>query len=106
MEPTLRLGGHVRIYPGGPLQVGEIVAFHPPLGAESHVCGPRPHAVQTGGSAQACDAPTPGMWEGAIYFRRIVAGPGDTIYIKEGRVYRRAAGSSGFAAEKRRRLTP
>jgi signal peptidase I len=89
----------VRIYPGGPFHVGEIVAFHPPTGSSRRLCGPSPHAVQAGGSGQACDAPTPEFSEGLIYFRRIVAGPGDRIYIKEGRVYRSPPGSNRFVAE-------
>lgn len=88
MEPTLKIGQRVlvnRIGMGfnGP-HVGEIVVFHPPKDAEQQVCGPAPHMVTPGGAA--CDAPEPE--EASVNFiKRIVAGPGDTLYVKEGHAY-------------------
>jgi signal peptidase I len=88
MEPTLKVGQRVLVNRigmslNGP-HVGEIVVFHPPKDAEQQVCGPMPHVVTPGGAA--CDSPEPE--EGSVNFiKRIVAGPGDTLYVKEGHAY-------------------
>lgn len=89
MEPTLEVGQRVLVnrlgmHFNGP-HVGEIVVFHPPKDAEQQVCGPAPHMVTPGGAA--CSTPEP--LEGNVNFiKRIVAGPGDRLYIKEGHAYR------------------
>jgi len=107
MEPTLVPGQRVLVDRigkslGNP-SVGEIVVFHPPLEAEHEVCGPTPHHVTTG--QQACDAPLP--QESTVnYIKRIVAGPGDEMYIKEGHVYRRKSGTSTFVREKDSYIRP
>lgn len=100
MEPTLAVGQRVLVNRlgtdfGGP-HIGEIAVFHPPASAEQQECGPTPHTIKPGGAA--CSQPLPG--EASVNFvKRVVAGPGDEIYVKEGRVYRKAAGTSTFVAE-------
>jgi signal peptidase I len=101
MEPTLAIGQRVLVNRIGmdfsEPHVGEIAVFHPPEGAEQEECGPVAHVVKLGGAA--CAAPLPK--EASVNFiKRVVAGPGDEIYIKEGHVYRKAAGTSRFVREK------
>lgn len=101
MEPTLAIDQRVLVNRLGmdfsEPHVGGIYVFHPPTGAEQQQCGPTPHTVTPG--AAACSQPIPK--EASVNFiKRIVAGPGDEIYIKQGHVYRRAAGTSRFVAEK------
>ena len=101
MLPTLALGQRVLVnrigMDLGDPHVGEIAVFHPPEGAEQELCGPVAHTVKLGG--EACDAPLPK--EASVNFiKRIVAGPGDEIYISEGHVYRKAAGASRFLRER------
>jgi signal peptidase I len=101
MEPTLRIGQRVLVNRlsadfGGP-HVGELAVFHPPLGAEQQQCGPTPHSVEPAGAACAEPLPTQA---GVNFVKRIVAGPGDEIYIAQGHVYRKAAGTGRFVAEK------
>ena len=100
MEPTLAIGQRVlvnrlSVHISSP-HVGEIAVFHPPASAEQQECGGVPHTVKFGGAA--CSQAV--AQEASVNFvKRIVAGPGDEIYIKEGHVYRKAAGSSSFVAE-------
>jgi signal peptidase I len=90
MEPTLEVGQRVLVNRigmnfNGP-HVGEIVVFHPPKGAEHELCGPVPHTVIFG--AAACSQPIPEEDTGVNFIKRVIAGPGDTISIREGHVYR------------------
>ena len=101
MEPTLAKGQRVLVNRLGTdfsePHVGEVAVFHPPEGAEQQQCGPTPRTVEPGGAA--CMQPLPA--EASVNFvKRIVAGPGDEIYIAEGHVYRKAAGTQQFVAEK------
>lgn len=89
MEPTLKVGQRVLVNRigmaiNGP-HVGEIVVFHPPKDAEQEVCGPSPHMVSPGGAA--CAMPEPES-SSVNFIKRIVAGPGDTLSIREGHAYR------------------
>jgi signal peptidase I len=88
MEPTLAIGQRVLVdrigtHFGNP-KIGEIAVFNPPEDAEHGICGPIPHTVTPGGAA--CDAPLRKR-SSVTFIKRVVAGPGDTIYIKEGHVY-------------------
>jgi len=85
MEPTLTIGQRVLVNRlamtiNGP-HVGEIVVFHPPKGAKEQRCGPTHYEVSPGGAP--CDQTNPEK-AGENFIKRIVAGPGDTIYVKEG----------------------
>jgi signal peptidase I len=102
MEPTLEVGQRVlvnrlKMHFGGP-NVGDIMVFHPPEGAEQEECGPTPHVVRLGGAA--CSAPIPKENTGTNFIKRVVAGPGDELYVREGHVYRKAKGKSSFVREK------
>jgi signal peptidase I len=81
MEPTLdigqrvlvnRLGGHF-----GDPQIGDIVDFHPPLGAMQRHCGVQPRP------GEACAQPGPEESE-ENFIKRVVAGPGDRLRIEDG----------------------
>jgi signal peptidase I len=96
MEPTLKIGTRVTAKEVPPA-VGAIVVLHPPVGAEQQLCGPKPHTVRADGAA--CDAPIPHEDLAAVFMKRVVAGPGDAVYLRAGHVYRRQRGSSRFVRE-------
>jgi signal peptidase I len=83
MEPTLDPGQRVLVnrvvYHLGDPKIGDIVVFHPPVGAENGVdCGvrrPPPKAP--------CPRPTPEKSD-TNFIKRIVAGPGDRLSIHNG----------------------
>ena len=91
MEPTLKVEQRVLVDRigmdfSGP-EVGDIVVFHPPAGAEHEVCDSvpePPHIVSFGGAPCSKSVPR----EASVNFiKRIVAGPGEWIYVKEGDAY-------------------
>jgi signal peptidase I len=98
MEPTLSVGQRVLVNRigeelGDP-HVGEIAVFHPPKDATQQVCGEeKPRGA-------ACAVAEPDEDSGTNFIKRIVAGPGDQMYIKEGHVYRKPRGKSTFTKEK------
>ncbi len=101
MEPTLAIGQRVLVnridMDFSEPHVGEIAVFHPPEGAEQQVCGPM--ATRSGSAAKRARSRFP--TEASVNFiKRIVAGPGDEIYVREGHVYRKAAGTSRFVRER------
>ncbi len=97
MEPTLVIGTRVIVEPRAP-KVGEIVVLYPPAGFEHEQCGPAPSSTVTFGGAP-CDRTNPRDDTPVRLIKRIVAGPGDEIYIGEGHVYRKARGADRFARE-------
>jgi signal peptidase I len=87
MVPTLQPGQRVLTnrlisHPS----VGDIVVFHPPAGADpiTPVCG---DPNEGAGHAKACDRPTAAE-SNQTFIKRVVGGPGDTIFIAGGHVYR------------------
>jgi len=98
MEPTLAKGQRVLVNRlTTTLHVGEIVVFHPPLGAEEQLCGSSFASVTPG--RDACAATNP--HEASVNFiKRIVAGPGDEMYVLKGHVYRKPKGATRFVREK------
>jgi signal peptidase I len=85
MVPTLQVGQRVLVNRigsrfGDP-EVGDIVVFHPPAGAEQgNECGGGPPPPN-----QVCAQPTKA--EAKVNFiKRVVAGPGDRIAIRDGHV--------------------
>jgi signal peptidase I len=85
MEPTLAIGQRVlvdRIFKSP--HVGQIIVFHPPRGADAETCG-RPHP-----SGAPCESPNP-TESNETFIKRIVAGPGDVITIRDGHVIRNGA---------------
>jgi signal peptidase I len=100
MEPTLSVGQRVLVNRIGmdfsEPHVGEIAVFHPPEGAEQEQCGPVAHTIRLGGAA--CSQPIPKK-SSVNFIKRIVGGPGDEIFIREGHVFRKARGKSTFVAE-------
>jgi signal peptidase I len=100
MEPTLAVGQRVLVDRIGTHfsepSVGEIAVFHPPEGAQQEECGPIAHTVKLGGAA--CSAPVPK--ESSVNFiKRVVAGPGDEMYVSEGHVFLRKPHQAGFHRE-------
>jgi signal peptidase I len=82
MEPTLDIGQRVLVdrvsYHFGDPEIGDIVVFHPPEGAVSgQQCG-----VQKP-PGEACPQPVDQEAD-TNFIKRIVAGPGDRLSIKDG----------------------
>jgi signal peptidase I len=86
MVPTLAIGQRVLVNRIGNRfvepEVGEIVVFHPPKGSDTDTCGNGDRK-----QGQACDRPTRARAD-VNFIKRVVAGPGDSIYIRGGHVYR------------------
>jgi len=88
MEPALQIGERVSVdkgaYASSRPAIGDIVVLHPPVGAvENDVrCG-----VSISPS-QACPRAIPKEDSTVSFIKRVVAGPGDTIFMRGGVLYR------------------
>jgi signal peptidase I len=97
MEPTLAIGSRVAVEPGQAPKVGEMVVFRAPAGAvpATPVCG---NPGQGAGFPQPCGLATPSSSR-AVFVKRIVAGPGETVLIRDGHaVVNSVASVEPFAA--------
>jgi len=85
MEPTLDIGQRVLVnrfvYHFADPNIGDIVVFHPPTGAESTSGVAQCGAAK--GNGEPCSTPTPDQSD-TNFIKRIVAGPGDTIAVQDG----------------------
>ncbi len=84
MEPTLDIGQRVLVNRaftrlGDDPDPGDVVVFHPPVGATNgNRCGDPDKQPQ-----EACSMPVPEEDE-TNFIKRVVAGPGDTLSIRNG----------------------
>ncbi len=105
MEPTLKVGQRVLVN-----RIGDELqqtarrrdrGLPPAQGAsskeQSPVCGPVEHVVKFGGAA--CAEPVPRK-KARTSSSGSSPGPATNIYVKEGHVYRKAAGKTQFVREK------
>ncbi|MDQ3608137.1 MAG: signal peptidase I, partial [Actinomycetota bacterium] len=83
MVPTLEIGQRVLVNRLGTRfgepEVGNVAVFHPPAGADTNECGA---PEEEGG---VCARPTEERAD-VNFIKRVVAGPGDTIALEDGRV--------------------
>jgi signal peptidase I len=91
MEPTLHVGDRVLVNRlshrlGVDPEVGQIVVFHPPLGADASP--PRCGATEEGGGSRTpCSRPTPAA-SSQTFIKRVVGVSGDRLALRHGRVVR------------------
>jgi signal peptidase I len=99
MEPTLKIGDRVLVDRAGHRlgaqpEIGDIVVFHPPAGAdsESPACG-------APALAAPCAQPVPDASD-QTFIKRVVALGGDTVAIRDGHVIRNGRrAAEPFAAD-------
>jgi signal peptidase I len=86
MVPTLEVGERVIVdrvsYRFSEPEIGDIVVFQPPVGAEPSHAGRACAVAREPG--QACPKAWPERSDGVPFIKRIVAGPGDRLAIRDG----------------------
>lgn len=100
MAPTLAVGQRILVnrLDTNP-QLGDIVVFHPPVGAiaPSPLCGNPEQGVDRAAGInhpQPCDVPTPHE-SSQTFVKRVVGLPGDHLLIEHGRVWRNGVEERG-----------
>ena len=77
-EPEDEITVNLDAYESAEPEIGDAVVFHPPAGVEGGArCGVRPTR------GEPCPMPTAAASD-QLFLKRIVAGPGDTLSIKDG----------------------
>lgn len=88
MAPTLKPGQTVladdHAYRAAPPAIGDVVVFHPPAGADTSTCGDDGAGYAL---ARLCAHPTDDA-STESFVKRIVAGPGDRVAIRDGHLLR------------------
>lgn len=86
MQPTLKVRSSVllddKAYTSRRPAIGDIVAFHPPKGADTNECGSTRMSL-----GRLCARGTPAA-SPVTFLKRIVAGPGDRVAIRDGHTIR------------------
>ena len=81
MQPALEVGDRIVVRRGGDFDLGDIVVLHPPADALDGGCGVlRPADAM-------CARPAPDFAE-VSFVQRVVAGPGDRVALRGGRLVR------------------
>jgi signal peptidase I len=87
MLPTIKAGYHASVdtdaYAKSGPRRGDIVVFHPPVGATTHECG----IPSQPADGHPCAAPTTANESEVTFIKRVVALPGETVYIRNNRTY-------------------
>lgn len=99
MEPLLVTGQRVLVnrlshHLGSDPSVGDVVVFHPPRGANSAQSGFQGTTAGSGecgdgdniGEGRPCSKALGGEWTSENYIKRVVAGPGDRVSVRDGHV--------------------
>jgi signal peptidase I len=100
MEPTLDVGQRVLVNRlshrlGSTPQVGDVVVFHPPRGADEEQCGDRNSG---NGTRRPCSRAVPNE-DSQTFIKRVVAVGGETIAIVDGHAVRNGRRASEPFAE-------
>jgi signal peptidase I len=87
MEPTYKIGDHVvanlDAYKSATPKVGDVLIFHPPMGASQQHCG----VPSSPADGHPCAKPAGGPDENVQFIKRVVAVPGDQVSIRGNRTF-------------------
>ncbi|CAB4905772.1 unannotated protein [freshwater metagenome] len=99
MEPLLVTGQRVLVnrlshHLGSDPSVGDVVVFHPPKGANAEASGLQGQEAGSGecgdedniAEGRPCSQSIGGEWKSENYIKRVVAGPGDRVSVRNGHV--------------------